>query len=117
MSDPIPTANRQIVTARALGHCERCGAWGAGELHHRRPKGNGGSSRPDRHNVENLAYLCTSCHKWTHSFPKKSAPVGFLVERRSGLNPVDVPIHMPAGPVWLTPHGTYSQNAPEMEDA
>lgn len=91
MSDPIPTVNRQLVMARCEGSCERCGKWLV-ELHHRRPKGAGGSSLPDRHDPSNLAALCTTCHRWAHSRPTAAEGEGYLVPRRSGLVPASVPI-------------------------
>lgn len=93
MTDPIPKIHRQLVMARCGGFCERCGQWPPLiELHHRRPKGLGGSSLPDRHDPSNLAALCTTCHRWAHSYPTAADAEGFLVPRRAGLAPSSVPI-------------------------
>jgi 5-methylcytosine-specific restriction protein A len=93
MADRVPTANRQLVMGRAFGCCERClKATLCGHVHHRRPKGAGGSKAPDRHDVSNLVYLCTDCHRWAHGNPIDSKHFGFLVPRSSGDSPLDVPI-------------------------
>lgn len=111
MADQIPTANRQVVVARAEGHCERCGVWGATDAHHRRPKGLGGSKRADRHNVENLLLLCRDCHSWAHGKPTESRPVGYLVPRSSGADPAAVPVHLFHGLMLLMADGTYAEVA------
>jgi hypothetical protein len=80
MVDQLPKQNRQVVQGRAFGRCERClQANLCGDLHHRRPKGLGGSKAPDRHDVANLVYVCRFCHSWAHGNPKDAAAAGFLV--------------------------------------
>jgi hypothetical protein len=98
MGDQIPKANRQIVQGRAFGRCERClKATLCGHLHHRRPKGLGGSKAPDRHDVSNLVYLCPEDHQWAHGNPMAAAAAGFIVPRSSGNSPLQVPITDLAG--------------------
>jgi hypothetical protein len=93
MADQIPRANRQIVQGRAFGRCERClTATLCGDLHHRRPKGLGGSKAADRHDVGNLVYVCRSCHAWCHGNPTDAAETGFIVPRSSGTHFTAVPI-------------------------
>ena len=93
MADQIPKVNRQLVQGRAFGRCERClEATLCGHLHHRRPKGLGGSKAPDRHDVSNLVYLCPADHSWAHGNPSEAAESGFIVPRSSGNHPLDVPI-------------------------
>lgn len=119
MPDPIPAAKRQLVMGRAFGRCERCGkATLCGEVHHRRPKGLGGSKLPDRHDVSNLVYLCTPDHRWAHGNPRAAAAVGYLVPRSSGTHPLQVPITDLAGQVrYLDNEGQYLAEPVEAVDA
>lgn len=57
---PTP-AVRAIVLERAQNACEVCGQRGE-QIHHRRPRGNGGSRRPDTNRPPNLLVLCGHCH-------------------------------------------------------
>lgn len=109
MGDQIPKANRQVVQGRAFGRCERClQATLCGDLHHRRPKGLGGSKAADRHDVANLVHLCRGCHRWAHDNPRDAAAVGFLVPRSSGRHPIEVPITDLAGQTqFLDNEGQY----------
>lgn len=117
MADRIPTANRQTVQGRAFGHCERCDRpTVAAHLHHRRPKGLGGSSAPDRHDVSNLVHLCPDCHSWAHGHPKDAAEAGFLVPRSSGQSPLQVPIVDLSGRIrWLDDEGQYLRHPRETQ--
>lgn len=57
----MPKRNAELVVERSKSVCEGClGARGV-EIHHRRFKSRGG-----RHNVANLAHLCSTCHKRAH---------------------------------------------------
>lgn len=108
---------RQIVTARAQLTCEKCGRsvmWTANHIHHRKPRGRGGSSDPAINLPCNLLLLCTECHDWVEQNRTESYKQGWLVHRE----------HDPAvKPVWLASHG-YSfltingdiEEAPEEED-
>jgi len=113
MRDQIPRANRQIVQGRAFRRCERClTATLAGHHHHRRPKGLGGSSAADRHDVANLVWLDADCHRWVHDHPKAAAEAGFIVPRSSGRHPLEVPITNLAGETkWLDNEGQYLTEA------
>lgn len=118
MADKIPKANRQTVQGRAFGRCERClRPTLSGHLHHRRPKGLGGSSAPDRHDVSNLVHLCPDCHSWAHSYPNGATENGYLIPRSSGMSPLEVPIIDLADVArWLDNDGQYLRDAPEVSD-
>jgi hypothetical protein len=65
---------RELVIARSYGRCEHCGRKlrSAGQwidehsFHHRRPRGMGGTNRPETNGAANLLLLCgsgtTGCH-------------------------------------------------------
>lgn len=109
MADQIPKQNRQTVQGRAFGRCERClKATLCGHLHHRRPKGLGGSKRSDRHDVSNLVYLCPEDHSWAHNNPLDAIAAGYLVPRSSGMSPLAVPIKDLSGQtLFLDDEGQY----------
>jgi 5-methylcytosine-specific restriction protein A len=118
MGDQIPKQNRQTVQGRAFGRCERClKATLCGHLHHRRPKGLGGSKAPDRHDVSNLVYLCPDDHSWAHNNPLDAIAAGYLVPRSSGLSPLMVPIKDMAGQtLFLDNEGQYLREPVEVGD-
>lgn len=109
MGDQIPAANRQLVMGRAFGRCERCQMPTlAAHIHHRRPKGSGGSKAPDRHDVANLVWLDPECHRWVHDHPRDAAAAGFIVPRSSGRHPLEVPVTDLAGQTrYLDNEGQY----------
>lgn len=90
---------RNIVINRALMTCERCGravSHTACQIHHRRPRGAGGSRNPETNSPANLILLCNECHTWVESNRATSYEQGWLVRRE----------HDPAkSPVWLAGRG------------
>lgn len=54
---------RPLVVDRAASCCERCGVYVGddGQAHHRLPRSRGGAWT-----LENIAYLCASCHSTAH---------------------------------------------------
>ena len=100
---------REIVKARAGERCERCGTnWSEfWSIHHRRPRGMGGSKRAEINSPANLILLCgsgtTGCHGWIESNRAQAYEDGLLV--RSGVDPRSVPVRLRAGRVWLLPDG------------
>jgi len=64
----FPLRVRVLIIERASGMCERCGEAKPGmQIHHRRPRGMGGSRREDTNRVSNGLYLCAACHLWVES--------------------------------------------------
>ncbi len=103
---------REQVWARSVGRCERCGTAlnGAVSLHHRRPRGAGGSKDAVTNSPVNLLYLCgsgtTGCHGWIESFRTLSYASGWLVH--SWDDPARVPVDLHGrGPVLLSDDGCY----------
>ncbi|AER47964.1 HNH endonuclease [Mycobacterium phage Courthouse] len=83
-------AIRKLIIDREGGLCARCMAPGA-EIHHRRPRGMGGSKDPLTNSPANGILLCGGCHRWAESNREKAFEGGWLV--RQGKNPAEAPIH------------------------
>lgn len=86
------------VKLRAGGRCERC----AGpvptdaEVHHRIPRGMGGSRNDPRINLaSNLVVLCGKCHRWIESYRDAARADGWLVLRTAEPNatPIESRLH------------------------
>lgn len=95
-----PTAKIvQLVKDRATNRCERCGHSVENvraAVHHRRPRGMGGTSRPGTNSPSNLLLLCDPCHLSVESGRQISRERGWLVRQE----------HDPARqPVWLAGRG------------
>lgn len=103
MAGPIPTRARQTVKERDLGHCLRCGAAGARELHHRRRRGVG----EDPHLVCNLLTLCGpgGCHDWVHAHPEEARRLGYIITSYDDTEPFRVVLASFMGPILLSCDG------------
>ena len=102
-------STRQVVQARARMRCERCGRdlrWEPGQIHHRRPRKMGGTSRADANSPANLLLLCRSCHEWVESNREDAYEQGLLV--REPLDPSMVPAVLIGGTLLLTADGRYT---------
>jgi hypothetical protein len=111
----------EAVYERASWSCERCsGAVGPirgvdHHVHHRRPRGNGGTVRPETNWPSNLLLLCPTCHEdgktGVESRRKAALAAGWLVHQTEDPATVPVVIHGPRL-VWLTVDGQYSDHPP-----
>lgn len=117
---PTP-ATRRMVLDRAAGCCELCGVQlhdgstfiAAHSVHHRQPRGMGGTSRSDANAVTVLLLLCgtgtTGCHGHVEANRTEALAYGWLVPQ--GHDPAAAAVHVQhAGnltPVLLTEDGTY----------
>jgi hypothetical protein len=99
----LPQGTVAAVHTRANRRCERCGTdwsdfW---SMHHRRPRGMGGSKRPEVNAASNILLLCgsgtTGCHGWVESNREEAYELGLLVHKWQ--MPVEVPVTL-----W---HGTF----------
>lgn len=106
---PSP-ATRSKVIERASICCERCGKSLTGQpysIHHRKPRGMGGTSDPGANSPANLLLLCGSattpdgCHTAVERFRASAIKTGFIVPRTA--DPSGVPVKMPSG-WWLLGH-------------
>jgi hypothetical protein len=102
----LPQGTVAAVMNRASQGCERCGSnrsefW---SMHHRRPRGMGGSKRPEVNAPSNILMLCgsgtTGCHGWVESNREEAYELGLLVHMWQ--KPVEVPVTL-----W---HGTFLLN-------
>lgn len=83
----------EVITARSGGHCEILATgctFAATEVHHRRPRGMGGTRRPETSSAANALHACRSCHMRCESFRTWARDNGFVVAQH--LNPCDVPV-------------------------
>ena len=95
MASDVPRALRELVYARDLGLCQRCGRYCLNTEHslqHRCPRQIGGDA--GAHTAANLILLCgsatTRCHGHVESRRTEAYAEGFLVER--GQDPATVPV-------------------------
>lgn len=113
----------EVVIHRDRGQCAFCGTRPDGErgegwsIHHRLPRGMGGSRRDDINSPANLVILCGTgtekCHGWAESNRTAARALGLLV--RFNEIPSQVPIeHKVHGLGWLTDDGEFVHEFPVM---
>lgn len=105
---------RALVVARARYRCEVCGialdlGWSGFSVHHRTPRGMGGSRDPRLNLPSNLLALCgsgtTGCHGRVERDRAVAVDNGWIVPRWA--DPAEFPV-LVFGDRWviLTEHGT-----------
>lgn len=106
----------QQIRERDAGLCARCGRPcppGAGSVHHRRPRGMGGSRDPLTNDPSNLVLLCgsgtTGCHGYLEAFRSESLETGWLL--RQGADPRTSPVLV--GGRWMQPGETWTATEPK----
>jgi hypothetical protein len=94
---------RRLVRERAGGLCERCRRWAVEEVHHRCPRGSGGSRAIWMGQPSNAAALCARCHRWVESHREDAVVAGWLVPRgiADRFGPGWVPVTEVSGRSWL----------------
>lgn len=103
------TDTREKVRWRDRDRCRRCGAstW---QIHHRKPRGMGGTRDPEANSPESLVLLCgsgtTGCHGWVESHRAEARAEGWLVNRHGVQRCEDVPILTQDGWMQFHPDGT-----------
>ena len=73
-------ATRQAVIERAGKRCERCRLPGA-QIHHRKPRGMGGTSDAAINAFPNLVFVCVTCHDEIERNRQMAYESGWLVRR------------------------------------
>lgn len=97
---------RHLLATRSGQRCEVCGgrlsAVVEPTVHHRQPRGKGGTSRSDVHNLSNLLLLCggamggiAGCHGWAEANRSDAEARGLIV--RHGLESADVAVTLHSG--------------------
>ena len=82
---------RKEIVARANGRCESCGSIAMyNQIHHRRPRGMGGSRDPLSGSAANGLFVHPACHSKIESDRKQALENGQLV--RQGMDPSTVPV-------------------------
>jgi hypothetical protein len=104
----VSTADRLLVLARSNGVCEVCGQARATNVHHRMPRGMGGTNRP----IESPAWLLhvcgsgtTGCHGRIESDRTRAQAAGWLLVGQE--TPETRPARLWFGTVVLDDQGDY----------
>lgn|GEM_PF-740775 len=98
-------AVRLRIIERAFFECENCGTnnfdFGI-SIHHRKPRGMGGTKKTEINDPSNLLLLCgsgtTGCHGWIESHRTESYEKGLLVKQND--NPEEIPVVDKYENVW-----------------
>lgn len=105
MTARMPRETWLAVWDRDEGLCRRCGHAGT-EVHHRRPKGLGGTS-VNPHTMPRMVLLCTPCHQWVHAHPALAYPTGLLIRQSEPDSDEQIPItDLHGRTVFLTDDGS-----------
>lgn len=109
----IPDRVRRLVMERDRYRCVICGQTVVnrpGSLHHRRPRGSGGSKASDTNSPVNLIVLCgtgtSGCHQRVESNRTAAFDAGWLVH--AWEQPALVPVVHGGSVVYLRPNGSTS---------
>jgi 5-methylcytosine-specific restriction protein A len=92
---------RDLIHHRAKGKCEKCGIpllGGLAQIHHRRPRGMGGTKRKESGSAANGLYVHLKCHMDIESNRTAALDNGWLVQQF--LEPADIPVKLWNG--WFT---------------
>ena len=115
----VSKATRVLVLNRAKYRCEKCGVSLSESfyysLHHRTPRGMGGSREVRLNLPSNLVAICgsgtTGCHGWIESNRSVSEDAGWLVSRYQEV--AEVPLQIwGVGWSYLNDEGEYSSTPP-----
>ena len=102
---------REAVVERAKGNCEICGkAVGDPNIHHRRPRGMGGTKRVSTGSPANALYLHAGCHAWVEVNRSASIDMGYLIRQKQEATEVAFLHH--EGWMYLTDDGRYIEAEP-----
>jgi 5-methylcytosine-specific restriction protein A len=100
----FPLSVRVLIIERANGVCELCGGAKPGmQVHHRRPRGMGGSRRDDTNTAANGIYCCADCHSTIESHRWLAQERGLLL--RQHQEPTEVPVQLHGVRWFLTDDG------------
>ncbi|MGC0365048.1 5-methylcytosine-specific restriction protein A [Rhodococcus sp. 27YEA15] len=108
----FPPAVKVLIHARSGGRCEvqqQCRGAVAVHIHHRRPRGSGGSTLAWVSGAANGVDVCLACHAFIESARAYSEGHGWLVSmnRRRRSDEVPVLLVHDSEPVLLADDGTF----------
>lgn len=87
------TRVREAILSRDGHRCVRCGMQST-QIHHRRPRGMGGTTQQSTDEPANGVVLCgsgtTGCHGWVESHRSQAVSDGLIVSQ--GQEPATVPV-------------------------
>lgn len=79
--------------------CRRCGisvVHAARSIHHRQPRGAGGTRGREAHRLSLLVLLCgsgtTGCHGWVESNRSEARELGWLISKFEPVDPQSIPL-------------------------
>ena len=105
-------ATRDLIKKRADHRCEICGTRMAfGPIHHRQPRGMGGTRSSAAASASNGVYIHTTCHNMVESDRARAYLMGWLV--RMGQSPESTEIKLWDGWFVLTADGERLPYSPE----
>ena len=84
---------KQMIFARSEGYCEVLSLaceLAATEIHHRRPRGMGGTKKPETNYASNGLAICRRCHLKCEAMRSWAIDNGFIV--RQSDNPAEIPV-------------------------
>lgn len=103
----FPDTVREIILARSGGNCEVMAGpsclYAVHQIHHRRPRGMGGSRRGSTNKPSNALAVCWPCHGHIEANREKALQNGWLVSQ--GDEPVEQSVLWRGRPVLLDDNG------------
>ena len=81
---------RNQILTRSNGFCEVCGQPQPHHMHHRRPRGMGGSKHPTTNTAANALHVCVDCHRDIESDRQAALRFGWLVRQGQAPDAVKV---------------------------
>ncbi|RDI32410.1 hypothetical protein DEU38_103143 [Rhodococcus sp. AG1013] len=110
----FPDAVREIILARSGGNCEVMAGpsclYAVHQIHHRRPRGMGGSRRKSTNTPSNALAVCWPCHAHIEANREKALVNGWLVSQ--GDEPVEQPVVWRGRPTLLDDNGGRAEQKP-----
>lgn len=98
-------STRQLVQERARGLCEVCGSSvDVPQLHHRKPRGMGGTKNPASRSAANALLVHFRCHEWIERNRTEAYKMGYLVHQTD--ESVSRPVLLPTGWFCLMDDGS-----------
>ena len=108
MATGFPKKVRDVIESRAAGRCEAMWVITCNgrpeQIHHRRPRGAGGSKAPAVNRPGNGIFICEPCHRLIESHRDAARAAGLLVSLHES-QPANVPIVYRGEPALLDDFG------------